>query len=94
MLALGAALVLRAPFGGCVGSCRWSCASVLFDTGANVLIALASTRGLIGVIATLSALYPLVTVMLAVLIAGERPSSVRIAGGGLALAGAALIAAG
>ena len=93
-IALTAALVLRAPFSRLRGLMPLVVGVGLFDVGANVLIALASTRGLIGVIATLSALYPLVTVMLAVLVAGERPSRVRLAGGGLALAGAALIAVG
>lgn len=94
VLALTAALVLRAPFGRLRGLVPMVVAIGVFDTGANVLIAIASTSGLIGVIATLSALYPLATVMLAVLVAGERPSHTRLAGGGLALAGAALIAVG
>ena len=36
-----------------------------FDAGANVLIALASTRGSIGIVAVLSSLYPLTTILLA-----------------------------
>jgi uncharacterized membrane protein len=66
----------------------------LFDTGANVLVAVATTRGAAGVVAVLSALYPVATVLLARLVLGERLSLARRAGGGIALAGAALVAAG
>lgn len=65
-----------------------------FDTGANVLVALATTRGSAGVVAVLSALYPLVTIVLARLVLGERLSVARRAGGAVALGGAALVAAG
>jgi drug/metabolite transporter (DMT)-like permease len=64
----------------------------VFDTGANVLVALATTHGAAGIVAVLSALYPVVTVMLARLVLGERLSAVRRVGGGVALAGAALVA--
>lgn len=94
VLALVAALVLRAPFGRLRGIVPLVVGVGLFDTGANVLLAIASTQGLIGIVATLSALYPVVTVVLAVIVAGERPSGGRVAGGALALAGAALIAVG
>ena len=65
----------------------------IFDTGANVLVAFATTRGAAGVVAVLSALYPLVTVVLARLVLGERLSVARRVGGIVALAGAALVAA-
>ena len=42
----------------------------------------------------LSSLYPLVTVVLARIVLGERLSAVKRVGGGVALAGAALVAAG
>jgi drug/metabolite transporter (DMT)-like permease len=42
----------------------------------------------------LSALYPIVTVLLARLVLGERLTVSRRAGGVIALAGAALVAAG
>jgi drug/metabolite transporter (DMT)-like permease len=38
---------------------------VAFDTGANVLVALATTYGAAGIVAVLSVLYPVVTVALA-----------------------------
>lgn len=66
----------------------------VFDTGANALIALASTRGAIGVVAVLSSLYPVTTILLARALLHERIGATRTAGGVIALAGAALIAAG
>ena len=65
-----------------------------FDTGANVLIAIASTRGSIGIVAVLSALYPIMTILLARAVLHERLGPTRTAGGLVALGGAALIAAG
>jgi uncharacterized membrane protein len=65
-----------------------------FDTGANIVFAQASTEGAIGIVAVLSALYPVVTVALARLVLHERLSVGRRTGGGLALAGAAFVAAG
>jgi drug/metabolite transporter (DMT)-like permease len=94
LLALLAAVVLRAPVGRLRGVLPLVVGVGLFDTGANVLLAIASTHGHIGIVATLSSLYPVTTVALAVVVAGERPTTGRMAGGGLALAGAALIAAG
>lgn len=66
----------------------------VFDTGANVLVAFASTKGAAGIVAVLSALYPLVTIVLARVLLGERLDAVRRLGGALALAGAAFVAAG
>ncbi len=66
----------------------------VFDTGANVLVALAVTLGAAGVVAVLSALYPLVTVTLARLALHERLDASRRVGGAVALAGAVLVAAG
>jgi drug/metabolite transporter (DMT)-like permease len=65
-----------------------------FDTGANVCVAFATTTGSAGIVAVLSALYPIVTVVLARLLLAERLSAARRAGGVTALAGAALVAAG
>lgn len=66
----------------------------VFDTGANVFVAAATTHGAAGIVAVLSALYPIVTVVLAWLVLGERLSAAKRAGGGVALAGAAFVAAG
>jgi drug/metabolite transporter (DMT)-like permease len=65
-----------------------------FDTAANVSVAFATTKGAAGIVAVLSALYPIVTVVLARIVLAERLSPARRAGGGVALAGAALVAAG
>jgi drug/metabolite transporter (DMT)-like permease len=66
----------------------------VFDTGANVFVAAATTHGAAGIVAVLSALYPVVTVVLAWLLLGERLGRAKRAGGVVALAGAALVAAG
>jgi drug/metabolite transporter (DMT)-like permease len=66
----------------------------VFDTGANALIALAAGRGSIGIVAVLSALYPIATILLARAILHERLGTTRTVGGLIALGGAALIAAG
>jgi len=65
-----------------------------FDTGANVLVAAATTHGAAGIVAVLSALYPVVTVVLAWLLLGEHLSPSKRIGGVVALAGAAFVAAG
>ena len=66
----------------------------IFDTSANVLVAQATTTGSAGVVAVLSALYPVVTIALARLLLAERVRAVQRAGGAAALGGAALVAAG
>jgi drug/metabolite transporter (DMT)-like permease len=66
----------------------------VFDTTANVLVAVATTHGSAGIVAVLSALYPLTTIVMARLFLAERLDRTRRVGGGLALAGAALVAVG
>jgi drug/metabolite transporter (DMT)-like permease len=66
----------------------------VFDTGANVSIAVATTEGAVGIVAILSALYPVVTVLLARLLLRERLSPVRRLAAVAALTGAALVAVG
>jgi drug/metabolite transporter (DMT)-like permease len=66
----------------------------LFDTSANVLVAVASNRIPVGVVAVLGALYPILTVVLARIVLGERLSRGKRLGGAVALAGAALVASG
>jgi drug/metabolite transporter (DMT)-like permease len=66
----------------------------VFDTGANVCIAFATTLGAAGIVAVLSALYPIVTVVLARLVLKERLGVAQRVGGAVALSGAALVAAG
>ena len=66
----------------------------LFDVAANALFALASTEGLVSVVAVLASLYPVVTIFLARLILKERVRRVQGVGVVLALSGVAAIAAG
>lgn len=64
------------------------------DVGANAMFAVASTRGLLSVVAVLSSLYPAVTVLLARLVHGERMKRTQDLGVVAAIAGVALIAGG
>jgi len=66
----------------------------LCDAGANVLFALATTRGLVSVVSVLTSLYPVIPVALAALLLRERLGRVQLSGAAAVLAGAALIAAG
>jgi drug/metabolite transporter (DMT)-like permease len=66
----------------------------VFDTGANVAVAFATTQGAVGIVAVLSALYPVVTIVLARIVLREQLNTSRRAGGIVALGGAALVAAG
>jgi drug/metabolite transporter (DMT)-like permease len=61
------------------------------DTGANLLLALASGGGDDAIVAVLSSLYPVVTVVLARAVLGERLSGPQAVGVAAALAGAALV---
>lgn len=64
------------------------------DVAANLAFGLASTRGLVSVVAVLGSLYPVVTVLLALLLHGERLARVQTVGVAGALGGVAMIAAG
>lgn len=90
LLALSASVTIRPP----ARLLPMIVAVGAFDTFANVLVAFATTKGSAGVVAVLSALYPVTTVLLARLVLGERVEGVRRAGAGLALGGAAVLAAG
>src|SRR3954470_8253313 len=64
------------------------------DMLGNLLFAGASTSGLVSVTSVLASLYPIVTVILARALLGERVARSQEAGIGLTLAGVALISAG
>jgi drug/metabolite transporter (DMT)-like permease len=64
------------------------------DTGATLLYAAATTRGLLSVVAVLASLYPVVIVVLARTVLDERIARPQLLGVGVALAGVALISAG
>jgi drug/metabolite transporter (DMT)-like permease len=89
---VGVAVVLRAP----VSIARSSIAAVaavgLADVSANALFAVASTHGLLALVSVLGSLYPVVTVLLAHVLLGERLTRAQRAGVALALGGVAVIA--
>ena len=66
----------------------------VLDTGANGLFAVASTQGLVSVVATLASLYPVVTILLARYFLHERLAPSQQAGVAAALVGVAAISAG
>jgi drug/metabolite transporter (DMT)-like permease len=66
----------------------------LCDVAANVLFSLASGRGLLALVSVLGALYPVMTVVLAHVVLGERLTPLQIAGIGTALAGVAALSSG
>ena len=66
----------------------------LGDVSANLAFGIASSRGLVSVVAVLGSLYPVMTVLMARLIHGERLGGVQTAGVVGALSGVVLIAAG
>jgi drug/metabolite transporter (DMT)-like permease len=67
----------------------------VLDTGGNALFAAASARhGLLSVVSVLGSLYPVVTVLLARLLLGERVQRTQDVGVLVALAGVVLVTAG
>lgn len=93
-VALGAVLVVSVPLRPPTRLLPAIVAVGLFDTTANVLVAFATTYGSAGIVAVLSALYPLTTILLARAFLSERLDRARRIGGALALTGAALVAIG
>jgi drug/metabolite transporter (DMT)-like permease len=66
----------------------------LLDTAGNALFAAASTHGLLSVVSVLASLYPVVTVLLARFVLGERVQRSQDVGVVVALVGVVLITAG
>jgi drug/metabolite transporter (DMT)-like permease len=91
---LVAVLATRPQFAGVGGSLPILIAIGFFDILANILFAIASTKGLLPVVAVGGSMYPAFTVALAHIVLGERLILAQRAGVVLALAGVALIAAG
>jgi drug/metabolite transporter (DMT)-like permease len=66
----------------------------LLDTTANGLFVLASARGYLSIVSVLGSLYPVVTVLAAHVLLGERVSRAQRLGVALALGGVAVVASG
>jgi drug/metabolite transporter (DMT)-like permease len=66
----------------------------VLDLAGNTLFAVATTKGLIGIVSVLSSLYPVATVALARAVLGERLRAAQAVGVATAFAGVVLIAAG
>lgn len=98
MVCLGLVLVAAALVRPEFSLARFDVAPMLaigvLDMSANALFALASTRGLVSVVAVLASLYPVTTVMLARLLLGERIARAQQVGVVGALSGVVLITAG
>jgi drug/metabolite transporter (DMT)-like permease len=71
---------------------RWTLVAGPLDILANVLYALAAARGALSVVAPISALYPVSTVLLALTLERERLRPVQFAGLGLAATALVLVA--
>lgn len=89
-----AALVLRPSFALGERDLPVLIAIGVLDTAGNALFAVATTESLLSVAAVLGQLYPVVTVLLARAVLGERLSRVQAAGVVAAFGGIALVTAG
>ncbi|HEY3021569.1 MAG TPA: EamA family transporter [Solirubrobacteraceae bacterium] len=88
------AAAARAPMIPAPADAARLAATGALDLAATGLYALATTQGLLAVVAVLGALYPVTTVLLARALLAERLTRAQDAGVVVALAGVALIAAG
>jgi drug/metabolite transporter (DMT)-like permease len=93
-LLLTATLVLRPPLAATRADLRTLTLIGGLDIAANALFAIASTKGLISLVAVLGSLYPLTTIALSAIVLGERPHRLAQVGVTAALTGVVLIAAG
>jgi drug/metabolite transporter (DMT)-like permease len=87
------AAVVRAPLSPPRTSFGFVALVGLADVSANALFALASGHGLLALVSVLGSLYPVVTVLLAHVLLGERLTRAQQAGVAVALAGVCSIAA-
>lgn len=94
VLIAAALVVVRPDIGAARGHLGAIAAVGVLDMGANALFTIAATEGLVSIASVLSSLYPVVTVLLAVALLGERPRRLQLAGVALVLAGVAAIATG
>jgi drug/metabolite transporter (DMT)-like permease len=91
---LAALLVTRPRLDGVAAAWRVLIVIGAFDVLANALFAIASTKGVLPVVAVGGSMYPAFTVALAHGVLGERLATIQWSGVGLALAGVLMIAAG
>jgi drug/metabolite transporter (DMT)-like permease len=92
---LGAALLIARPHLGIRPADMRTLAIVgVLDIAANGFFAVASTKGLVSVVAVVSSLYPVTTVVLARVVLGERLRAVQRLGALAALVGVVLVSAG
>jgi drug/metabolite transporter (DMT)-like permease len=89
-----AAIVRRRPGRGPAGIWLVLIVVGLLDSGATELFAIATTKGLLSVVAVLAALYPVLVALLARVVLHERLTAVQRGGALAAVAGAAAISAG
>jgi drug/metabolite transporter (DMT)-like permease len=89
-----ALLVVRPGWGGVAAAVPVLLVIGFFDVLANALFAVASTKGILPVVAVGGSMYPAFTVALAYGVLGERLAPIQWSGVVLALAGVAMIAAG
>jgi drug/metabolite transporter (DMT)-like permease len=89
-----AALATRSLGGVRPRDLPWLAVVGVADVSANLAFALASTQGLVSVVAVLGSLYPVVTVLLARVVLSERLRAIQVVGILAALTGVALVSAG
>ena len=93
-LALALALARGLPTGVVRGDAWLLIAIGVGDAGANACFAVASRGGLLSVVAVLGSLYPVITILLARQLQGERLRPIQVLGALGTLGGVALLAAG
>lgn len=91
---LAAAMVMHAPVAVPTGQLPILVLIGILVLGADTLYALATTQGLLGVVAVLSSLFPVVTIFLARVVLKERLQRPQQAGALLCLTGSVLVSAG
>jgi drug/metabolite transporter (DMT)-like permease len=93
-LVLVAAVLVRSDFSFSPADVAPLLAIGALDMAANALFAVASTRGLVSLVAVVASLYPVTTVLLARVLLGERIAAAQQLGVAGALAGVVLITGG
>jgi drug/metabolite transporter (DMT)-like permease len=87
-------VALRRPLAVARSQLHWLILVGVLDSGANVLFALATNRGLLSVVSVIGSLYPVTTVLLAQTLLREHVADHQKLGVVAALVGVALISAG